>query len=184
MWELRPHSCIDIWWGLVYIGSSALHSIQPFASLLHKYWVLFCIMWVVIVFHVAQQHCTSRLEHWFGILEVVEHHPGCFCCQKNAWMYIMFAYVWMEPSIVGDMVHLLVYALGGCSRLFTLSCMYSCLHCLNCTLGIVCNNWFVFSQGGFHSLGYLVQTNYLGKLPSVTWETVIKPIGDRIRPVT
>ena len=93
-------------------------------------------------------------------------------------MHVVFAYVWMAPSIVSYMVHLLAYAPGRCSRLFTLSCMCSWIHHLNCTLDIGCDIWFVFYREVFwlftDRLGFWDQTNYSGKLPSVTGEIVIK----------
>ena len=178
MWVLRPRSWTDTCWGLVYSGPSALHSSQPFALLLQGRWIMFCIMWFVIVFHVAQWLCTSRLEQQPSSLGVVEHHPGCLWCRSNCCMHVVIAYVWMVPIIVGYMVHLLAYAPAGCSRLFTCSGTCYWMHYLNWTSDIDCNIWFVFYRVVFwlstDRLGFWDQTTYSGKLPSVTGEIVIK----------
>ena len=106
-------------------------------------------MWFVIIFHVAQWHCISRLEQQSSSLGVVEHHPECLWYRGNVCMHVVIAYVWMAPIIVSYTVHLLAYAPGGCSRLFTLSCICSWMHCLNCTLDIGCDIWFVFYREFF-----------------------------------
>ena len=98
-------------------------------------------------------------------------------------MQVVIAYVWMVPIIVGYMVHLLAYAPGGCSRLFTLSCMCSWMHCLNCTLDIGCNIWFVFYREVFSLSRVFGPDKTLGEATFCDWEIIIQATSNRIRPV-
>ena len=85
---------IDIWWVLVYSRSSALHSSQSFASLLQRCWILSCIMWFVIVFHVDRwfTHPNSRaryLASWEGSSSFCI--VACSTCSNFAWLH----YIWL-----------------------------------------------------------------------------------------
>ena len=114
---------------------------------------------------------------------MVGHHPGCLWYRGNCRMQGVIAYVWMVPIVVGYMVHLLAYAPGGCLRLFTLSCMCSWMHCLNCTLDIGCDIWFVFYREVFGLSRVLGPDKPLGEATFCDWEIVIQANCVQIGPV-